>query len=60
VLGASAVVVVLTQASHAPRPVDGEAIQRPRLASAQSFLRQRGSLLSLTSIEGERKQVSAA
>lgn len=53
VLGASAVVVVLTQASHAPRPVDGEAIQRPRLASARSFLRQRyGALLLALGVLG--------
>ncbi|MCH8084382.1 MAG: hypothetical protein IH885_09125 [Myxococcales bacterium] len=46
VLGASAVVVALTQANHAPRPVEGEAIERPRLASARSFLRRRyGALL---------------
>jgi len=41
VLGASAVVVVLTQASHAPRRVEGEVIERPRLVSARSFLRRR-------------------
>lgn len=46
VLGASAVVVMLTQAGHAPRPLDGEAIQRPSLAGARSFLSKRyGALL---------------
>ena len=47
VLGASAVVVALTQAGHAPRPVGGQAIERPRLASARSFLRQRYGVLLL-------------
>ncbi len=41
VLGASAVVVVLAQASHAPSTVEGEAIKRPLLASAGTFLRGR-------------------
>ena len=38
---ASAIVVVLTQARHAPRPVEREASERPCLASARLFLRQR-------------------
>lgn len=46
VLTASAAIVVVTQIRHAPRPVEGEATERPDLASAWSFLRQRyGAIL---------------
>ncbi len=46
VLGTSAVVVVFTQARHAPRPVEQQASERPHLASARLFLRQRyGAIL---------------
>ncbi len=46
VLGASAIVVLITQARHAPRPVEGEVSERPGLASARLFLGQRyGAIL---------------
>jgi hypothetical protein len=41
VLGASAGVVALTHARHAPRPVSGETTARPRLGRARSFLGSR-------------------
>ena len=40
VLGASAIVVLITQVRHAPRPVKGEVSVLPGLASARAFLGQ--------------------
>ena len=53
VLSSSAAVVVLTQAGHAPRPVEGEAIEGPHLARARLFLRRRyGALLLSLGVVG--------
>ena len=47
VLAASAVVVVIIQASHVPRPMGGEVVDRPGLSSARKFLSNRYGVLLL-------------